>query len=171
MVKKRKISFLDEVKKKTSHIEEIEDIDELNATGNLDGGKGPPKIPRAFSKKIDKKRGEVLGYKRTEKTNIHFKKYESIYKKMMKQINFINEISYKDYKSDESVSNKHKINQFISEMNSKLIQLERVVKQNIKLKQELKITPNNYWKVSRDKLTKITERLIKLGGAINKLYE
>ena len=74
-----------------SEIEELlnsqEDVVEANVTGNIDGGSGPPKTPKAFRKRNKKaKTGrhdghhdpEVFDYKRADTTNKHIKKlYET----------------------------------------------------------------------------------------------
>ena len=68
-----------------SFLKEIEDkfdeIEEGNATGNLDGGAGPMKTPNAFSKSSDEDdlnsdHIEVLGYKKSKKPiNLFYKKF------------------------------------------------------------------------------------------------
>lgn len=60
--------------------EEEEELEEINATGNIDGGEGPPKTPHAFKKSSKKKHKaghqdghkspEVLGYKRAPITSL-----------------------------------------------------------------------------------------------------
>ena len=73
-----------------------EDIDENNTSSAA----GAYKTPKAFSKKKkedENKNAEVLGYKRVK---------ESTFMRMQKAIH---EISYNDYKKDESKSSKNKV--------------------------------------------------------------
>ncbi len=37
------------------NVDEEEELEEMNVTGNLDGGEGPPKTPYAFGKEEDEK--------------------------------------------------------------------------------------------------------------------
>ena len=91
-----------------SLIKEIEDkfeeIEESNVTGNLDGGEGPVKTPHAFAKSndeddLDDDHIEVLGYKKSKEKKMNTKKLESLERKLE---NKINEISYKEFKKDDS---------------------------------------------------------------------
>ena len=109
-----------------SLIKEIEDkfdeIEEANVTGNLDGGAGPPKTPYAFSKSkdeddLDDDHIEVLGYKKSKEKKTNTKKLESLERKLE---NKINEISYKEYKKDDSRKQHQKINDSIKQIDSKL---------------------------------------------------
>ena len=59
------------------------------------------------------------------------KKLESLERKLEKKIN---EISYKEYRNDDSIKNHQKINDSIKEINSMMFKLERIVNQNAKLK-------------------------------------
>ncbi len=45
---------------------EIDDIDEANVTGNIDGGEGPPKTPNAFRRKKRQKTGRAYGHKKPD---------------------------------------------------------------------------------------------------------
>jgi len=144
-----------------------EELDEMNVTGNLDGGEGPVKTPHAFSKSKDDKdldndHIEVLGYKRV-KEKPH-KVFVSEFKKMAGSLH---EINYNEYKKDESATSKQKVNRAIKEVNSRLFQLERFFKQNRRLKEEDALDRSHYWKSTAQKICKIHERI----GNITKLLE
>ena len=140
----------------------------------MDGGEGPPSSPNVFGagRAIDKKKTKDVSTNSTgfsivdqNKPNIYFKGNmgESIYKKVMSEIN------YRDYKKDESMSAKQKVNNSIKEVNRKLYEIERIIHQNNKLKTEMGVTSENYWKSTRAKFGKISERMVRVGHAMRKL--
>ena len=162
------------IKKILNELEESqEELDEMSVTGNLDGGEGPPKTPFAFGKgrNMDKKKTKDISTNSTgfsivkEKPKKVFKGSmgESIYKKVMSEIN------YREYKKDETMSAKQKVNNSIKEVNRKLYEIERIIHQNNKLKTEMGITSENYWKSTRAKFGKISERMVRVGHAMRKL--
>ena len=98
--------------------DEEETQDEANVTGNLDGGAGPPRTPYAFAKSeddMDDDHIEVLGYKKSKKTNKNIKKLESI-SKIEDKLEKIVEASYRDYKRDDSMKAHQKVNNSIKEL-------------------------------------------------------
>ena len=153
--------------------EQLNDLDETNVTGNLDGGAGPPKTPFAFTddreedKEKEKSNSEnSTGYKIVKKTPKKIfvgKMGESIYKKAM------NELTYKDYKSDPSSTPKAKVNTAIKEINRKLYEIENIVRQNNKLKTEMGVSSDNYWKSSKARIGKIGERILRIGRQLKEL--
>ena len=51
--------------------EKFEELEEINVTGNMDGGEGPPRTPNAFvddENELDNDHIEVLGYKKSKKS-------------------------------------------------------------------------------------------------------
>ena len=134
-----------------------EDLEEANVTGNMDGGEGPVKTPHMFGKDEDEKENaEKLGYKKVK---------ESTFKTMSR---IMNEISYSAYKKDESMSSKQKVNKAIKEVNSKLFKIERVINQNLKLKNEDGVDSTKYWKSTRDNLRKISHKMMRISERLLK---
>tara|TARA_R100001015_G_C4624138_1_gene182186 strand:- start:177 stop:662 length:486 start_codon:yes stop_codon:yes gene_type:complete len=125
--------------------------------------------PKAFKKKDDEEdieeawgdNAEVYGYKKVKNVR------ESIFKRMASQ-SFLKEASYKDYKRDESMSSKKKVNQAIKEINSKLFVIERIINQNVKLKTEDGVDSTKYWKSTRGNLYKISEKMIRISEKLRK---
>jgi len=123
--------------------------------------------PKAFKKKDDEDdveeawgdNAEVYGYKKVKK--------ESIFKRMASQ-SFLKEGSYKDYKRDETMSSKQKVNKAIKEINSKLFVIERLINQNVKLKTEDGVDSTKYWKSTRGNLYKISEKMIRISEKLRK---
>ena len=133
---------------------EEEELEEENVTG---GGEAYD-TKYAFGKKTDDETTEKSGYKKMK---------ESTFMKMAKLMN-LNEINYKDYKNDDSLNSKQKVNQAVREVNSKLFKIERIINQNIKLKTEDGIDENKYWKSTRENLSKISEKMTRLSEKLRR---
>lgn len=80
----------------------------------------------------------------------------------------VNEARYSDYKNDESMSSTKKINTSIKEVNRRLYEIDRMVTHAMKLKTETGLDSDVFWKSTRGKFAKISERMLKIG---NKLRE
>ena len=151
--------------------EEEETKDEANVTGNLDGGAGPPKTPYAFAKSeddMDNDNIEVMGYKKAKKSNKHFKKLESI-SKIEDKLEKIVEASYRDYKRDDSMKAHQKVNNSIKEINRLMWEITKIVNQNSKLKNEMGVSNEQYWKSTTKRFGKISERMLKVARKLREL--
>ena len=126
-------------------------MDEASVTGALDGGEGPPRTPYAFSggrkKDKDKKKkiANAAGYSK------------------------VTEGKYHDYRNDDTMSPKQKIGRSMREVRDSLSQLEGLVKMNVRLKNELNVNSQSYWKNTHKALHKISERLVKLANKVGQL--
>ena len=135
------------------YIREIikQELEEASVTGALDGGEGPPKTPYAFSggRKKDKDKKDKIakagGYMR------------------------VKEGKYHDYRNDESMTPKQKIGQSMREVRNALSELSKLIDMNIKLKNELNVNSQSYWKNTHKALHKISERLVKLANKVGQL--
>ncbi len=76
---------------------------------------------------------------------------------------------YHDYRNDESMTPKQKIGKSMREVRDGLNQLEQLVKMNVKLKNELNVNSQSYWKNTHKALNKISERLVKLANKVGQL--
>lgn len=81
----------------------------------------------------------------------------------------INEVSYADFKNDDSATAKQKINNSILEVNKQLRQLEQCISQTMKLKTESGIDSKLFYKNTFGKFNKIQERLNRLSHNIREL--
>ena len=86
---------------------------------------------------------------------------ESLFKSMSTQMH-LNEVSYKEYKTDENLSSRQKVNNSIKEVNGKLFRIERILDQNMKLKTESGIDESKYWNSTKRNLLKIEQKMIRL---------
>jgi methyl-accepting chemotaxis protein len=82
---------------------------------------------------------------------------------------YIKEIAYNDYKKDPVATPKQKINSSINYINKGLKEIEKVVNHNVRLKQEMGVDNNIYWKSSRENLAKISERLLRVSKQLKEL--
>ncbi len=119
-----------------------EELEEENTTADAGGEYDTPK---AFKKKK--------------------KKDESLFRKMSRAMN---EISYKAYKTDESLNSKQKVNKAIKEVAGQLYKIERTINQNIKLKTEDGVSSTQYWKSTRGNLRKISERMMRISERLRR---
>ena len=163
--------LLKELEDKFNELEiqqEEDELDEANVTANLDGGAGPPRTPYAFAKgedDMDDDHIEVLGYKKSKKSNQHFESLSQLDSKLESLI----EATYRAYRKDESMSAKKKVNIAIKEINRKLYEVEQLVNQNTKLKTEMGLSQGQYWESTKIRFGKISERMLKISRKIKEL--
>ena len=81
----------------------------------------------------------------------------------------INEGRYHDYRNDDSLSPKQKIGRSMREIRDSLNELNKLVKMNVRLKNELNVNSQSYWKNTHKALNKISERLVKLANKVGQL--
>ena len=83
--------------------------------------------------------------------------------------NVVKEGKYHDYRNDESMTPKQKIGRSMREVRDGLNNLEKLVKMNVRLKNELNVNSGSYWKNTHKALHKISERLVKLANKVGQL--
>lgn len=153
-------------------LEQEEEIDEANVTGNMDGGAGPPKTPHAFAKSededdLDTDHIEVLGYKKAKKSKINTE--SKAMKELEDKLEQLIEATYKDYKNDDSMKAHQKVNKSIKEINRLMWEVEKIVNQNTKLKNEMGVHNGQYWKSTQRRFGKISERMLKVARNLKEL--
>ena len=128
------ISNLDDLVNKLSEKEEVE---EISTTAGVPGYE----TPYAFSDEDEEDRKKIG---------------ETKYKNIMKEIY---NLDYNSYKKDETLNSKQKVNGAISEISKKLFEIERILGRNLKLKKEQGLESTSYWKSTKGKIGKISERM------------
>ena len=83
--------------------------------------------------------------------------------------NVVREGKYHDYRNDDTLSPKQKIGRSMREVRDGLNNLEKLVKMNVRLKNELNVNSGSYWKNTHKALHKISERLVKLANKVGQL--
>jgi len=169
--KKEEKKYVETARKQGKPLEKTE-IEEVNVTGNLDGGEGPVRKATIFRKKEKRnKKKEKEATKETEmstvsKTTCHTKKLkENIFDQID---NILSEVSYKTYKEDNSVSTKEKFNNSLKTIHRGLSEIEKVVEHNIKLKTEFNLK-DPFWKTSRRRLGSISEKMTRISNRLREL--
>ena len=146
-----------------------QELDEANSTASV-GGEYSTQHAFKGSNKKGKKKGKA-GYEggHTEPTDGtgHFLADDP---KLRKTESVVNEGRYHAWRNDETLTPKQKIGIAMRETRDSLKELERVVRYNVKLKNELKVDSRDYWKNTHKALNKISERLVKLANKVGQLH-
>ena len=87
----------------------------------------------------------------------------------LKRKQMLGEGRYHDWRNDESMTPKQKIGRSMREIRDALNELDKTVKMNLKLKTELNMKSEDYWKNTHKALTKISERLVKMANKVGNL--
>ena len=124
------------------------ELEEATTTGNIAGYE----TPNAFTG------GPGKGKKKKKEISTNSTGY-----------NVVKEGRYHDYRNDESLTPKQKIGHSMREVRDGLNSLEGLVKMNVKLKNELNVNSQSYWKNTHKALNKISERLVKLANKVGQL--
>ena len=168
------MKLIDELEKYFESYLQEEEIDEMSTTASVPGYQ----TPYAFTGKKDKyeKRRKKSAETSTDnkiakKTKKHTATNESSFKRMMNQMNGLNEVSYRDYKKDPTSTPQQKVNRGIIEINKMLGEMERVVNNNIKLKTEMGVQSNHFWKSTGKRFSKINERMIRIANRLKELSQ
>jgi len=139
-----------------------DDVSEINATSNIDGGAGPPKTPYAFDSEdeeghIDsiKDTAEVFDFKSTknEKNNT-VAEGKSLYHL---------------YRDHPDMSPRQKIGVTIREVNKMLSEVEKLIKISSKFKSEAEVGNESYWKTTTRYLDKLDTKLQRISERIREL--
>ena len=91
-------------------------------------------------------------------------------KQVSKKLENVTEGKYHDYRNDESLTSKQKIGYSMREVRDKLNELDKLVKMNVRLKNEIGVDSTSYWKNTHRAMNKISERLVKLANKVGQLY-
>jgi hypothetical protein len=147
-----------------------EELDEMNSTASAGGEYS---TPNAFGD-ADEDTIDQGGMKRVPKTNRIFKPMEgkSTYKKMMSEMyGVVNEVSYRDYKKDPTSTPQQKVNRGINEVNKMLREMEKIVHNNLRLKTEMGVQSNHFWKSTGKRFAKINERMTRISNRLKELSQ
>jgi hypothetical protein len=124
------------------------ELDEASVTGDIAGYQ----TPYAFGggRKKDKKKKKKIATNSTGYSKV-------------------TEGKYHNYRNDESMNPKQKIGRSMREIRDSLNELDKLVKMNVRLKNELNVDSRSYWKNTHKALNKISERLVKLASKVGQL--
>jgi hypothetical protein len=140
------------------------------AEASTSGGAGAYLTPNAFGHEAPESAITAFGMKKTGKPNKNTKALEeSDYKKIASNMYQLLEGKYQEIKNDPTVSPKKKVNYAIAEVYTKLYEIEQIVSKNVKLKTEMNQDNRMYWKSTREKLSKLSERLNRVSSYLKNL--
>ncbi len=91
-------------------------------------------------------------------------------KQVDKRLENVNEGKYHDWRNDETMTPKQKIGRSMMEVRDKLTELDKLIKMNVRLKNEIGVDSTSYWKRTHTAMKKISERLVKLANKVGQLY-
>jgi hypothetical protein len=77
--------------------------------------------------------------------------------------------NYWHYRNDENYTTKQKLAKSMSNIRDSIYMIERAVKYNIKLKNEMKFESADYMKRTKTALNRISERLLRLSTKVKEL--
>ena len=164
----------DELNKYFESVKEEEELEEMNTTAAVPGDIKTPHMFTGGKSKFEKKRKKSAttstGNRIVKKTSKHIKQ-ESSYKKMIKKMMGINEISYREYKKDPTSTPQQKVNRGIMEVNKMLGEIERIVNNNLRLKTETGVQSGHFWKTTGNRFRKINERMLRVANRLKELSQ
>ena len=138
-------------------------LDEDNTTASIEGFD----TPEAFGKKKHKADG-AYSEPVPETHNFYKKIAESIAAvdfEVNKNKN-ISELAYPDFKSDDTKTDRQKINLNIKEINRKLSEVEQMIRHSQKFKNEIGADSGVFYKDTFNRFQKISERLMRISSKI-----
>ena len=144
---------------------EEEDLDEMSSTGGVAGFESPNAFSDGSAKSKKKQKDNIEssdGYKKVK---------ESTFMQMIKKMNGINETSYRDYKKDPTSTPQQKVNRGINEVNKMLGNMEKIVNNNLRLKTEMGVQSNHFWKSTGSRFAKINERMVRIANRLKELSQ
>lgn len=147
-------------------IDDSDIIDEMSTTTNVSGYE----TPYAFSKKGESKKDWVNknsgGWKMVEEdedADEEMKQGSSwVGKKSTKQLGEGRRGKYHEYRDDDSKNAIQKMGLAMREARDKLKEVEKLVDMNLRLKQEMDVNSNAYWKRGHRSLNRIGETMKRL---------
>lgn len=80
-------------------------------------------------------------------------------------------ISYRDYKKDPTSTPQQKVNKGIAEVNRMLSEMEKIVHNNLRLKTEMGVQSNHFWKSTGSRFAKINERMTRIANKLKELSQ
>ena len=151
-----------------------EELEEMSTTASVPGYQTPMAFGdgSAKSKKKQKDNAEnSTDNELVKDTNKHSVKLESMYKRMIHQMENLNEVSYREFKKDPTSTPQQKVNRGIMEVNKMLGEIEKIVNNNLRLKTETGVQSGHFWKTTGNRFAKINERMLRVANRLKELSQ
>ena len=142
---------------------------EVNALRNLVKGIGNLKKDFSKATKVGDRELMKKDYNKHYETLLDAEKAMVELMQFFKTKEMLGEGRYHEWRNDESLTPKQKVGRSMREIRDALNELDKTVKMNLKLKTELKMKSEDYWKNTHKALTKISERLVKMANKVGNL--
>ena len=142
---------------------------EVNALRNLVKGIGNLKKDFSKATKVGDRELMKKDYNKHYETLLDAEKAMVQLMQFFKTKEMLGEGRYHEWRNDESLTPKQKVGRSMREIRDALNELDKTVKMNLKLKTELNMKSEDYWKNTHKALTKISERLVKMANKIGNL--
>lgn len=78
---------------------------------------------------------------------------------------------YREYKLDDTMKPHQKVSKAVSEINKTLTEVEKIIDMNLRLKSEMDVSSDSYWKHSKNALTKIDEKITRINKKMKDLSQ
>ena len=151
------------------HDDEDSELEEMSTTASVPGYQ----TPYAFHDMEDNKKGS--GKKKQKDNAENSTGYEmvndSIYKKMMNELEKLDEVSYREFKQDPTSTPQQKVNRGIMQVNKMLAEIEKIVNNNLRLKTETGVQSGHFWKTTGKRFAKINERMLRVAHRLKELSQ
>ena len=146
-------------------MDEEEDLEEMSTSASVPGYQTPYAFGDKSTKSKKKKKDNAENSTGYEVVN------DSIYKKMMKELDDLTEVSYREYKQDPTSTPQQKVNRGIMEVNRMLGEMEKIVNNNLRLKTETGVQSGHFWKSTGNRFAKINERMLRVAHRLKELSQ
>jgi len=138
-------------------------LEEENVTGNVEGYQSP----NIFMKKPPRKSDEAK--KNSNLKNSVGKEIKKSYKNTIPYRKSLSEITYYDYKNDDSSTNKEKLNKCFIDIDKSLEDVKKIIDNNIKLKKDFQLD-GQFWQNSSKKFYSINSKLVYIQNKLQELF-
>ena len=143
-----------------------EKVDEMSTTTGVAGFN----TPAAFSKRTNPKLNQSTGYRTVSNKKLHTE-YDQVQEAMDRKYEQLIE-GYRNFAlSDSKITPEQKVKKSISEVAKQLKTIEETIKYTSRLKTESGISHSGFGNSTKNALTKISERLIKISERVRSLGE
>lgn len=138
-------------------------LEEENVTANIDGFL----TPKAFSKKPARR--SDIAKKNSNLKNSVGKEVSKSYKNTIPYRKSLSEVTYSEYKNDDSKTHKEKLNKCFIDIDKNLEDVKKIIDNNLKLKKDFQLD-GQFWQNSSKKFYSINSKIVYIQNKIQELF-
>ena len=128
-----------------------------------------------FKKILHKQRATAASRNQQSLANSLSKDIEKVNKELklrgINESDLVESVSYREFKQDPTCSPQQKVNKGIAEVNKMLREMEKIVTNNLKLKNEMGVKSDHFWKSTGNRFAKINERMTRISNKLKELSQ